>query len=150
VLMALGIADAQLGRSSEAKAAFERVRKVDPSNAMALVNIATVHLGAGDPARARQALEAALALNPRVARAHNALGVLAAESGHTSEAVEHWKSALELEPRDLDTLYNLGHLLWREGQRSLARPYLERFAREASPSLHAKDIAEVRGWLASP
>jgi arylsulfatase A-like enzyme/Flp pilus assembly protein TadD len=149
VLMALGIADAQLGRASEALTAFERVRKVDPSNAMALVNIATVHLGAGDPARARQALEAALALNPRVARAHNALGVLAAESGHASEAVEHWKSALELEPRDLDTLYNLGHLLWREGQRALARPYLERFIREASPSLHAKDIAQVRGWLAS-
>ena len=100
---------------------------------MAFVNIATVHLGAGDPARARQALEAALALNPRVARAHNALGVLAAESGHASEAVEHWKSALELEPRDLDTLYNLGRVPWDEGHRAEARPYLERFVREASP-----------------
>ena len=149
VLMAQGIAYSQMRRPADALAAFERVRQMDASNAMALVNIATVHLDGGDHARARAALEAALALNPRLARAHNALGVIAAETGHVEEAVEHWTKAVDLEPGELDTVYNLGLLLWNAGRKANARPYFERFVREAPPAQYSKDIATVRGWLGS-
>jgi len=149
ILMALGAALAQAGRPQDALAAFERARQVDPSNAMTLVNVATVHLAARDYARARESLDAALELNPRVARAHNALGVIAAETGHPDEAIERWKTAVDLEPREYDTLYNLGLLLRRAGRAAEARPYLERFVREAPPAQYAADIAKTRGWLAS-
>jgi tetratricopeptide (TPR) repeat protein len=147
VLMARGVALARLGRHTEALAAFEQVRRLDPDNALALVNVGTVHLMARDYARARSAFEAALAIDPGMARAHNSLGVIAAEQGHPSEAIERWRRAVEADPRDLDTLFNLGSLLMRRGRSSEARPYLERFLREAPPALYAKDIARVRSWL---
>jgi arylsulfatase A-like enzyme/Tfp pilus assembly protein PilF len=147
VLLAQGVALAQLGRRREALAAFERVREADPDNALALANEGTLHLMARDHGRARAAFEAALALDPRMARAHNSLGVIAAEQGRAEEAIERWKRAVEADPRDVDTLFNLGSLLLRSGRRSEARPYLERFLREAPPALHAKDIARVRSWL---
>lgn len=147
VLTAKGIALAKTGRTGEARATFERIRQIDPTAAPALLNISTLQLAGGDHAGARASLEAALALNPRLARAHNALGVIAAETGHADEAIEHWRRALELEPRELDTVYNLGRVLWREGRTADARPYLERFVREAPPAIYAKDIAAVRAWL---
>jgi Tfp pilus assembly protein PilF len=148
VLMALGAAFAQAGRPRDALAAFDEVRAIDPSNAMAHVNVATVHLAARDYARARESLAAALALNPRLARAHNALGVVAAETGRPQEAIERWKTAVALEPKEYDTVYNLGFLLLKAGRSAEARPYLERFVREAPPAPYAAEVAKVRGWLA--
>jgi arylsulfatase A-like enzyme/tetratricopeptide (TPR) repeat protein len=147
VLMARGVALAQLGRAEEALAAFEQVRKGDPTNALALVNMGTVHLVAHHYGRARLAFEAALAVNPRMAQAHNSLGVIAAETGHADEAIERWMRAFEVDPRNVDTLFNLGSFLRRRGRASEARPYLESFLREAPPTLYSRDIARVRTWL---
>ncbi len=148
VLIALGVARAGSGRPEEALALFERARATDPTNPLPLVNVATVHLATRRFGPARQALEAALALNPRVARAHNALGVVAAETGRPEDAIAHWKRAVELEPSSFDTLFNLGSVLVKSGRGAEARPYLERFAREAPPALYAPDVARVRAWLA--
>jgi arylsulfatase A-like enzyme/Flp pilus assembly protein TadD len=147
VLMAWGVALAQLGRAPQALAAFERVRKLDPANALALVNVGTVHLMARDYVRASTAFEAALELNPGMARAHNSLGVIAAETGHPNTAIERWKRAVELDPRDVDTLFNLGSLLRKQGRANEARPYLERFLAVAPPPLYGRDLARVRSWL---
>ena len=149
VLMAWGVALAQAGRPNEALAAFGQAREMDPSNAMALVDIGTVHLMARDFPRARSAFEAALALNAGLARAHNSLGVIAAETGNPAEAIERWKRAVELDPHDVDTLFNLGSLLMRGGEPAEARPYLERFVREAPRDLYARDLARVSTWLRS-
>ncbi len=149
VLMAWGVALAQLGRAPEALAAFERVRKLDPANALALVNVGTVHLMARDHARATTAFEAALELNPGMARAHNSLGVIAAETGHPDQAIERWKRAVEVDPRDVDTLFNLGSLLRKQGRSAEARPYLRRFLDVAPPALYGRDLAQVRSWLGS-
>jgi choline-sulfatase len=149
VLTALGVAFAQTGQPGRALATFERARQADPSHAMTLVNIATVHLGAREYDPARQALLEALRLNPALARAHNALGVIAAETGRTAEAVEAWKRAVQLDPRGHDTLFNLGSLLWKSGRLAEARPYLERFVASAPRAFYAQDIEKVRRWLAT-
>jgi tetratricopeptide (TPR) repeat protein len=146
-LMALGAAFAQAGRARDALITFGKARALDPSNPMALVNIATVHLAARDYPRARDSLAAALALNPRLARAHNALGVIAAETGRPEEAIQRWRAAVALEPKAYDTVYNLGLMLRKAGRFAEARPYLERFVLEAPPVPYAADIATVRGWL---
>jgi arylsulfatase A-like enzyme/Flp pilus assembly protein TadD len=147
VLIAWGVALASTGQPQQALAAFEQVRQIDPSNAMALVNIGTVHLVTGEPGRAREAFESALRLDPAVARAHNSLGVIAAEGRRFEEAIERWRRAASLDPREYQTLYNLGMMLVRLGRPTEARPYLERYVREAPPALEARDIARVRAWL---
>jgi len=149
VLMTRGSALASLGRSGEALLAFEKVREIAPGNAMALVNIGTVHLGARDYARARPAFEAALALDPDLPRAHNGLGVLEAETGRPDAAIERWRATVRLDPRDFDALFNLGLQLRKQGRGSEARVCLERFVREAPPALYAADIQRARQWLAA-
>jgi Flp pilus assembly protein TadD len=76
--------------------------------------------------------------------------VLAARSGRTEEARRLFSLALETSPADPDTLFNLGTVLWREGRRDEARPYLQRFLASAPPALYAPDIARIRSWLAHP
>jgi len=148
VLIALGVAHANLGQAERAIQSFERARATDPTNPLPVVNLATVFLSARRFDQARAQLEAALELNPNLARGHNALGVVAAETGHADQAVEHWRRAVALDPTSFDTLFNLGSVLLRSGRGSEARPYLERFAREAPPAFYAADLAKVRGWLA--
>jgi Flp pilus assembly protein TadD len=147
VLTARGMALAHLGRFAEALQTFAAAQELDPSNAMALVNVATVYLMAQDLPRARGALERALAMNPGLARAHNSLGVIAARSGRPEEAIDHWRRAVEIEPREFDTLFNLGMLLLRRGRPAEARAYLERFVQSAPAAAYAQDIARIRDWL---
>ncbi|HVD91735.1 MAG TPA: hypothetical protein VNC21_05615, partial [Vicinamibacterales bacterium] len=63
------------------------------------------------------------------------------------EAFAQWTRAVELAPGDFDALYNLGIELNAAGRREEARPFLERFAREAPPAQYAPDIARVRKLL---
>jgi arylsulfatase A-like enzyme/Tfp pilus assembly protein PilF len=147
VLTALGMAQAGLGRRDEALATFARARELDPSNAMVLVNAGTVYLMAGDPVRARQAFEAALDIDQEVARAHNSLGVIAAEEGHLDEAVARWKRAVALDPQDYQTLFNLGITLRKLHREAEARPYLEAYLKAAPVALEGRDIVRVRSWL---
>ena len=147
VLNALAVALTSSGKPREALDVLARARRAHPTNTQVLVNIGTVYLTGGDLARARQAFEAALDVDPDVARAHNSLGVIAAREGHMPEAVERWKRAAALNPGDYQTLYNLGSELWQSGRREEARPYLEGYLRAAPPALEGRDIARVRKLL---
>ncbi len=148
VFITRGVALAQLGRRREALTAFGRAREIDPSNPMTLVQIATVHLTAGQEGEARAALQVALDRNPDLALAHHTLGLLAARRRDDPEAERRFRRALALEPGEADTLLNLGSLLARTGRRSEARSYLEAFLRVAPPSVYASSIDRVRRWLA--
>jgi Tfp pilus assembly protein PilF len=117
---------------------------------MVLVNAGTVYLMSRDRTRARQAFEAALDLDDDLARAHNGLGVIAAEEGRLPEAVARWKKAAALDSGDYQTLFNLGATLRQMGREAEARPYLESYLRAAPVALESRDIARVRGWLGQP
>ena len=43
-------------------------------------------------------LETALRIKPDLATAHNALGILLAQSGRRAAAIEHFETALRLDP----------------------------------------------------
>ncbi len=147
VLTALGMAQARVGRTQDALATFARARSLDPTNAMALVNVGTVYLMGGERTRARQAFEAALEVDDAVARAHNSLGVIAAEEGRWPEAIARWQRAVDLDPRDYQTLFNLGTTLRKQGREDEAREYLESYLRVAPVALERRDMARVRAWL---
>ncbi|HET7294083.1 MAG TPA: sulfatase-like hydrolase/transferase [Vicinamibacteria bacterium] len=148
VLFAQGLALAQLGRHAQALAVLERARDLDPANAMVLVHIGTVHLMARDGGRARSAFEAAVAMNPMIARGHSSLAVVAAEEGRVEEALGHFGRALELDPKESEPLLALGSLLWRKGRQTEARRYLELFVAKAPPSRYERELLGVRTWLA--
>jgi tetratricopeptide (TPR) repeat protein len=69
------------------------------------------------------------------------------KSGAKDAAFAHWKRAVELAPQDFDALFNLGMELDAAGRRDEARPYLERFAREAPAAQYGPDIARVSKML---
>jgi tetratricopeptide (TPR) repeat protein len=73
--------------------------------------------------------------------------VVATRAGRKDEAFAHWKRAVELAPGDYDALFNLGMELDAAGRRDEARPYLERFVREAPSAQYAADIAKIRKLL---
>jgi len=97
--------------------------------------------------QARQAFEAALELDDRVARAYNGLGVIAAGEGRTAEAIARWQRAAALDPGDYQTLFNLGSTLRDADREEEAWAYLQAYLRLAPLALEARDIARVRVWL---
>jgi Flp pilus assembly protein TadD len=147
VQVAYGIALARRGRRQEALAALGRAHDLAPRNAMVVVDLGTIHLMTGDEAHAREAFEAALAMNPGVARAQSSLAMIAADEGHLEEALERWKKAAAIDPREWKTLVPFSMGLWQRGRRKEARAYLDLFAASAPETLYAQDIERVRKWL---
>ncbi len=147
-LNALGIAYARAGRAEPALETFRKMLAADPDNAMALENIGAVHLARGDLAAARDAFERAVALAPRSSRAHAGLGVVRLKTGDRAGAIEAWRRAVELDSQNFDALYNLGAELAEAGRFEEARPYLERFVREAPQAFYATDIRRFAALLA--
>jgi arylsulfatase A-like enzyme/Tfp pilus assembly protein PilF len=147
VLVAYGVALAESGRNRDALSAFDRAATADPASGLPAANIATIYLKDGDTARARQAFEDGLKIDPDLARAHNGLGVIAATQKNYVSAIEHWRKAVDLDPHDYQTLYNLGDLLLRLKRPDEARPYLERYVRDAPSALESRDLQRVRQWL---
>jgi len=105
-------------------------------------------MAAGDLNGAAADLARALALDPRLASAHNALAAVQLRQGHEADAIASWKTAVTLNPRMYDALYNLGTVLAKAGRRDEARPYLERFIREAPRSRYEADIRKIETLLA--
>jgi len=146
-LNALGIAYARAGNTDKSSATFGRALRENPENVQALENIGTLELQRGDLGAAERVLQQAASLDPKSARAQNGLGVIAMKTNRRDAAFEHWKRAVELAPQDYDALYNLATELESAGRREDARPYLERFAREAPAAQYAPDIARVKRIL---
>ena len=149
VLIAYGVALASIGRTGDALDVFARARTLDPSNGLPLVDAATVYLMNGERDRAAAAFTEAISVDPTLARAHNGLGVIAAERKDYPAALEHWQRAVSLDPSDFRTLFNLGDLLITLGRPREARPYWERYLATAPPQLEASDRARVRRWLSN-
>jgi arylsulfatase A-like enzyme/Tfp pilus assembly protein PilF len=144
----LGVAYSRLGRHGDARAAFEKVLQLDPTSATAYENLGVDELGAANLAAAAEDLRRALEIDPRLARAHNALAAVYLRQRRDAEAIAEWRLALDIEPKLYDALYNLGTTLWNAGQRDDARPYLDRFVKEAPPRRYGADIVRMRKLLA--
>jgi arylsulfatase A-like enzyme/Tfp pilus assembly protein PilF len=148
-LNALGIAYGHLGERQRAAETFEAILRLDPQNVMAYQNIASVDFQHGDLPGARAALERALAIDPRSARAYTGLGAVQLAEGQREEALKSWRQAVALDGSDYDGLFNLANELIKAGRMNEARPYVERFIREAPPAQYGRDIRRFRELLAA-
>jgi Tfp pilus assembly protein PilF len=147
VAIAYGAALGSSGRPDDALSVFEKARALDPTNGLPLTNIGMLRLMKGDAAGAQAAFVESLQIDPGLARAHNGLGVVAAEHGAFDQAIAEWKQAVALDPHDHQALYNLGDVLIRLRKPDEARGYWERFLREAPAD--SADRSRVRTWLAA-
>jgi arylsulfatase A-like enzyme/Tfp pilus assembly protein PilF len=150
VLGAGALALAAAGKQADAVAALTKARAQEPGNAMLIVETGTVFAIAGDRDRARREFEAALAVNPSVARAHTSLAVIASERGATDEAIAHWQRAIDLDPKELDNLLAFAQQRARAGGPADTRPYLELVLRTADPKRNAREIDAARRLLGDP
>jgi choline-sulfatase len=96
---------------------------------------------AGDPAEARRAEEASLALAPEQAAPHNGLGLLHADAGRHDEARGAFAEAVRLDPTNVSYRVNLGNACRALGDLDEAeRAY--RTALEGDP----RAIDALNGW----
>jgi arylsulfatase A-like enzyme/tetratricopeptide (TPR) repeat protein len=140
----LGLAYGAAGRPAEAIAAFERVLAVDPSNGLALQNIAAIKLQQGDAAGAEDVARRAIAQDPILAKAHTTLGVALARQRRSSEAIDAWTRAIELDAAEFDALYNLVVLLMEARRVDEARAYARQFVATAPPAFYRAEIEKLR------
>lgn len=146
-LNTLAVVHAELGARDRARVLFGRALAKAPRAASIWNNLGLLELAARRLPEAAQAFERAVDADPGFAPAWAALGATYANSDR-ARAIAAWKRVVELSPADYDTLFNLGMLLWQSGRREEARPYLERFVREAPPSRYSSDVAHIRRVLA--
>ena len=113
------------GFESDAIVAFELASQASPT-ASVLYRLGTLLAKTGQVPRARAAYEAALALDPSLAEAHNDLGTLLAQDGDMDGAIARFRQALAATPDYPDALNNLGYALLLTGREAEARSLYER------------------------
>jgi arylsulfatase A-like enzyme/tetratricopeptide (TPR) repeat protein len=148
-LNSLGVVLTQTGDHNRARRSFGSVLERSPHAATTWNNLGLLELSDHHADQAARAFEQAVAADPRFAQAWEGLGASRVATD-PSGAVEAWRRALELEPRNYDLLFNIAALLHDHGRASDARPYLERFVREAPPDKYPREIAMFRAWLSEP
>ena len=95
-LIALGNAYVVANRIPDGIRTFTRLLALDPANALAHENLGTAQLQAKDYKAAEASLRRAVQLDPSLAGAYTALGVVLATTGRTPEAIDVWKRAADL------------------------------------------------------
>ena len=128
LLTNLGIVALNRGDDQTAFNLFEQASKADPKFAMGRLNKAAVYLGAGDHIRARQELDAVLAVEPGNVEALLGLGLAQRMAGEHTDAQKTWQKVLDLDGENAAAHYNLGILAMDfTEQPAVARKHLERY-----------------------
>jgi tetratricopeptide (TPR) repeat protein len=144
---ALGIAYARSHQDGKALATFGEILKIDPRNAMAMQNVGSVHLAAGQLDAAEAAFKRTLEINSTWAAAYTGLGAVRLERGDRAGAIDAWTRAVTLNPSDFDALFNLATELINAKRFDEARPFVQKFVDTAPPAEYRADIARLRAWL---
>ncbi len=109
-----------------AKAAFERVTRIDPQYADGFVNLGRVLVQEGDHDAALPVLERALALDPLIASGHYVLALAIKARGRYDDALAHLRAAAERFPRDRAVRNQIGRILFLQRRHREAIAEFER------------------------
>jgi Flp pilus assembly protein TadD len=111
----LGVLASEEGKPEEARLLLRRAVVANAGDAHAQANaqvaLALAAMRLGDKAEARQALEAAIELEPQNSFALRSLGSLLVIAGAFAAGVARFRQALQVAPDDLITTYNLAQAL---------------------------------------
>ena len=141
-----GVAALDAGNSSGAKADFEAVIRIDPSDKYLNNNIAYYDLGViaqtqGHTSEAETDYKGAIVLDPHYPAAEYNLAI--EETAKDPQGAIAWyRKVIAATPNDVNALYNLGLLLYQTGQKTEGESYLTQ-AIQLAPSLLKKVPAGV-------
>ena len=122
---AFGFIDMLRGDSAEAQKKFRQAAAQDPKFWQALLLDASLQMA--DAKKDKQTLsllKKVLAINPKSARAHIYLGMLALSRGRVAEGKKELETAVKLNPKLPDGHYHLGALALEENKLKLAEQNL--------------------------
>jgi arylsulfatase A-like enzyme/tetratricopeptide (TPR) repeat protein len=148
----LGLAYWNNGEVAKAEAAYQKALQQDSQFALTHANLGLLYLIAlRDYRRAKESLLTAVALDPNLASAHDALGGYYAKTGEFAKAREHWLRCLEIEPTNYDACFSLFMLYSKKmPNRQEALAYYDRIRRDFFPKLpeaERRTIEEIRKSL---
>ena len=105
------IGDIQYQRSDYAKAkqAFLLAKGFDPTHSGSLEGLGMIYMAEGMNEQAIRELQAAIANDSQLWRAHNALGIYADKSNNFAAALGHYDTALAINPNAANVLNNRGY-----------------------------------------
>ncbi len=124
-----GVALAQEGKLDEAIASFNEVLRLQPGNADAYNNLATVYDIRMKYDDALAHYEKALQIKPDHVEAHYNIGTVLDKIGKPREAIVSYQRALTLQPSHLDARNNLGNALKNCGRMDEALANIEQTLR---------------------
>jgi tetratricopeptide (TPR) repeat protein len=126
-------------RRERARLEFERAARESHANAASHSFLATIALMDGRPAEAEPHLNAALAVDPLIPRAHERLGDLALGSGRPREAIREYEleKRAQLPPPGIEL--RIGQAWSRLGDRAAARAAYRRALEDPSADAEARD-----------
>lgn len=114
-----------LGRTADARRAYEEAIVLGPSDAPSRVELGELMRDAGDLPRAIDLTREAVTLDPEPAAYWNALGMVLGGAGRMAEAEAAFREALKRDANDAQYAYNLGLAVLRQDRPRDARPYFE-------------------------
>jgi arylsulfatase A-like enzyme/tetratricopeptide (TPR) repeat protein len=137
----------QAGDADRAAQVLSAVIAAHPDYAEAHNSLGVIYARTGQHDRARASLRRVLELDPTSARAYENLAADELSTGEIERAIDDLRRALDLDPHLYDALFNLAMALDGQGRRAEAKPYMERFVKEAPAARYAPDIARFRALL---
>jgi Flp pilus assembly protein TadD len=112
-----------------ARAAFERVTRIEPGYASGFVNLGRVYVQEGDHEAAMPVLEQALSKDPDLASAHFFLALSLKARGRYDDALGHLRRAAEQYPRDRVVRNQIGRILFLQRRHAEAVAEFEKTLR---------------------
>lgn len=140
----LGVSYFKNSQLNKATDSFKKALVLDSNYAMAMNNLGNCYLAQENYDFAETEYKKAIHVDDCLATAHNGLAVVFYRKGLIEEALLSWEKSLELEPKQPDTLYNLGRVYLRLGDKKKSLQYFESFIKTASPQKYERDITEVK------
>ena len=138
VNLAVGLGDQS---PQEARRLLERAGRLDPRSAEVPYNLGLLLRNAGERARAIEAFQKAVALNPDFLDARRQLALLLVAAERWDENLEQCREILKRDARDWNARYSLGQTLIRRGLEEEGRRELQR-AQETRRAEQARQDAE--------
>jgi tetratricopeptide (TPR) repeat protein len=106
----IGVALLEQFKYKEAAEEFQRALKLDPSLALARVNLSIAFYNAPDLAAALREAKAAAEVAPGSPQAHYILGLIARAQNRAPDAMTAFQQVLKIDPRDPGANINVGQL----------------------------------------
>ena len=106
----IGVALLEQFKHKEAADAFRRALQLDPSLALARINLGIALFNVPDLPAAQKELQAAIVAAPTAPQPHYVLGLAAKTQNRTEEAIAEFQKVLQIDPNDVGANVNLGQL----------------------------------------